>query len=120
MMNRVRLIALLEPVSGEFANRLQHQKTRLFEIGNAAKQALIGELVERVDHLAAADVFGRPAHRLELGKAACPREDREASQQPTPGGVQQVVTPLNRTPKRLLTSGKIASSGSERGAQGLI
>ena len=120
VVNGIGLIAFLEPVSGEFANRLEHQKARLFEIGNAAEQALIGELVERVDHVEAAEVSGRPAHRLQLGQAATPREYREPRQQATLAGVQQVVTPLNCAAKRLLTAGKIASSGSERGAQGLI
>src|SRR5438270_5050804 len=109
IVNGIGLIAFLEAVRGEFANRLQHQKARLLEVGNATQQALIRKLIQGVDDLATSEVRRRPANGLQLFEASTPREDREATQQATLASIHQVVAPLNGVAERLLAAGEIPS-----------
>src|SRR5439155_14842677 len=113
-----RFVTLLQLLRREFADGLQHQKARLTEIGKPPDQALVSQLVEHLDDIAA-DILRWAADRFDLFEAAAPGENGEAGEQAPAGRIDHVVAPLDRPTKGLLTTRKIASATAER-AQRLL
>src|ERR1700737_1283663 len=90
--NQVGFAAFLEPLGGEIANRLEHQKAWFVEVGKAPKQALVGQLIERLDDVAA-DARPRATDRLQLFQVATPGENRDAGEQAPTADLEHVVAP---------------------------
>ena len=87
MLQMRRLIARVEPLEGELADRLEHPVPRPLWGSALADKALVDESVERVRVGAAHDLG-----RLEC---ATPGEDREASEEALFVGRQEVVGPVD-------------------------
>src|SRR5437868_3400346 len=111
--NQGGFAAFFEPLRGEITNRLQHQEPWLVEVRKAAQQALICQLIERVDDIRAT-IFGWAANRFKLFKVATAGEDRHARQQPTVAGAEHVVAPENCAAKGLLPGRGISPPAAER------
>src|SRR5947199_2817060 len=109
-----RFVTLLQLLRRELADRLQHQKARLTEIRKPPDQALVSQLVEHVDHIAA-DIIGRAADGFDLLQAAASGKNGEAGEQAPAGRVDHLVAPLDRSAEGLLTARKVASPAAERG-----
>src|ERR1700693_991543 len=105
--------AFLEALRGEIADGLQHQEARLREVRKTPKQALVRQLIERVEDIPA-DILRGTTDRLQLFKVATAGEDRNARHQASMAGIEHVVTPLNRAPQRLLPCWRVACSSAER------
>ena len=111
--NQVGFATFLEQLHGEIANRLQHQEAWLIEVGKAAQQALICQLIERVDDIPA-DILRGAADRFELFQVAPTSEDRQARQQPAVAGAEHVVAPENCAAERLLPGRGVSPPAAER------
>ena len=109
-----RFVTPLQLLRHELADRLQHQKAWLTEIGKPPDQALVSQLVEHVDHIAA-DVIRRAADGFDLLQAAAPGKNGEAGEKAPAGRIDHLVAPLDRSAESLLTARKVASPAAERG-----
>src|SRR5207253_3240135 len=105
-------VTLLQLLRRELSDRLQHQEAWLTEVRKPSEKALVSQLVERVDHVAA-DISRRAADRLDLFETPAAGENGEAGEQPPAGLLDHVVAPLDRAAKRLLTARKVASPAAE-------
>src|SRR5260370_14691391 len=95
--------AFLETFAGELADRLEHQETRLVELGDAPQQALVRQLIERIDDIPA-DVVRGTTDRFDLFQVATPGKNREAGDQ-APGAVSETVV----APEDAVASGRVGS-----------
>ena len=95
---------LFEPVGGEFPYRLEHGDTgRAVRLLDLADQALVDQTGEFVEHVRrdAVDRIDSSGDRLDAGNV-CVREHREQLEQPLFSRLEQLVTPIQRRPERLL------------------
>ena len=97
----VRLAARLEPLAGEFADRLEHPEA----LARATQQALLHECLERVK-IGAGDLLGS-------GERAASDEDGQAREEPLLVLAEQVVRPRDRRAQRLLPDFGVAAAAQE-------
>ena len=110
----VRVTAAREHLGGVLADRLEHREARFLALLVEADEALVHELAQPVDDLAA-DLAGRAADGLGHVQLEPAAEHRQPIEQVARAVVEQVVAPGDRAAERLLSLRQVPRPARQRG-----
>ena len=104
---------MLQHLRGVLADGLQHREARFVGRLVETDEALVEELADELDDVAA-DLVRRPAHRLGHLQVEAAAEHRQPVDEPPCPVVQQVVAPGDRAAQRLLALRDVAGSDRQQ------
>jgi hypothetical protein len=103
-----------ESFEPELTDRLEHPEARLEADFVTPDQAVLDQLIERLERIQAA-FAGGGADRIGGLQAPTPAEDREPSEHRLAGGIQEIVAPLDRATQRALALRPVTRPAREQG-----